>query len=58
MYIPQVQENKDLHFFKYPRLGSFYAVVMKLKSYVHEKMFDANIVKAENFKKIEEEYEK
>ena len=46
LYIPKVQENKDLHFFKYPRLGSFYAVAMKMKSYLHEKVFDANIVKA------------
>ena len=31
---------------------------MKVKSYLHEKMFDSNIVKAENFKKVEEDYEK
>lgn len=58
IYIPHVQQNKDLHFFRFPKLGSFYAIVMKLKSYLHEKTFDANIVKAQNFKKVEEEYEK
>ena len=35
IYIPQVQENKDLHFFRYPRLGAFYGVAMKMRSYVN-----------------------
>lgn len=34
VYVSEVQENKELHFFKYPRLGSFFGVTMKLKSYV------------------------
>lgn len=45
-------------FFKYPKLGSFYAVVMKVKSYLHEKIFDANIVKIEAFRKVKEDYDK
>jgi hypothetical protein len=35
IYIPLVQDNKELHFFKYPRLGAFFAVVMRVKSYLH-----------------------
>lgn len=58
LYIPLVQENKELTFFKYPRLGSFYAVVMRVRSYLPEKIFDANIVKTEVYKKAKEEYDK
>ena len=56
--MPEVQDNKDLHFFRYPRVGSFYGVVLKMRSYIGEKVFDANIVKADNFKKVKEEFDK
>ena len=58
IYIPLVEENKDIHFFRYPRLGCFYAVVMKVKSYLYEKLFDSNIVKVQAFKQAKEQYEK
>lgn len=58
MFIPLVEENKDLHFFKYPRLGCFYAVVMKVKSYLYEKIFDANIVKVEAYRQAKDQYDK
>lgn len=53
-----MQENKELTFFKYPRLGSFYALAMRVRSYLHEKIFDANIVKTETYRKAKEEYDK
>ena len=31
---------------------------MRVKSYLHEKIFDANIVKFETYKKTKEEHEK
>ena len=51
-------ESNDLHFFKYPRLGAFYAVLMKVKTYLSEKAFDSNISKIEAHKKATEEFNK
>lgn len=57
MYIPNVVDSKDVHFFKFPRLGAFYGLAFKIKSYLSEKIFDSNRTKIETFEKAEQEFE-
>lgn len=49
--MPSVVEKKDLHFFKYPRLGAFYAISFKIKSYLSEKLLESNIAKTQTYEK-------
>ena len=45
IYIPNVVNSKDIHYFKFPKLGAFYGLGFKVKSYLHEKLFDPNYKK-------------
>ena len=47
-------DAKDLHFFKYPRLGAFFGYGFKVKSYLDEKIFDGNYTKTETYLKAME----
>ena len=51
VYISSVVGNQDLNFFKYPKLGSFFAMSFKIKSYLSESVLDPNITKTQAFQK-------
>lgn len=53
-----MQNSSDITYFKYPRLGSFYAIPLRVKSYLYDKVLDANLIKSETARKAKEEYEK
>jgi hypothetical protein len=50
LYIPDVVTNADVHFFEIPRLGSYLAVPIIVKSYLNELSFDDAIVKIKAYK--------
>lgn len=58
IYIPSVVDAKEIQFFRYPRLGAFYGLGFKVKSYLSDKLFDQNYAKTDTFMKASEEYER
>ena len=44
-------DSKDIQFFKYPRLGAFYGIAFKIKSYLSDKVYDSNKAKIEAYEK-------
>lgn len=57
VYIPNVVNAKDIHYFRFPKLGSFYGLGFKVKSYLHEKLFDSNYKKIEVYDKAKHDYD-
>ena len=49
-------DNQELTFFRFPRLGAFYGLGIKIKSYANEKVFDSNLTKVDAYLKSLEEY--
>lgn len=45
VYFESIVGNQSLRFFRFPRLGSYFAVALTVKSYLNEKLFDDNTVK-------------
>lgn len=48
---------KEIHFFKFPKLGAFFGLGFKVKSYLHEKLFDPNYKKIEVYEKAKHDYD-
>lgn len=45
VYVPDVVMNGDIYYFDIPRLGSYFAVPIKVKSYLNDQSFDDAIQK-------------
>lgn len=51
VFFPSVVNNKQLQFFRFPRLGSFFGIGVKIKSYLSDKLLDDNSQRVNTFQK-------
>ena len=58
LYVPLVQRDEKMHFFKFPKLGSFACFPLKVQSCLFAESFDKGIGDFKNFVKNKEEVEK
>lgn len=53
LYIPDVVTEPNMHFFEIPRLGSYLAVPVIIKSYLNVESFDSAVVKLKEYAELE-----
>ena len=58
LYVPQVQRDEKIHFFRFPRLGSFACFPIKVKGCLFAEAFDKGIEDYKAFVSNKESIEK
>lgn len=58
LYVPQVQRDEKIFFFRFPRLGSFACFPLRIRSCLSSEAFDKGIGDYKAFVKAKEEVEK